>query len=287
MESDKKKRRSANDLYPVLEKRRNTFYDYAYAGNPEIMVKLFKDKDHDKEGKKSPKKVDGEYFFKIPMQIFDDPDIIRKYGEEVLNARTERNFTQGKVAELFEIDHDAISKIEGGALKKIDRNILVLLCGLFRMPPEDLLGLNHCEEPPKESAMTFDSSEVAGKPQFIVGHLIEQEPDLLRAFVGLASAPKKKQEKLVNFLQNVPKIKILAPEKMTDLIKFPFRRLHTDGSKNKLGKEFFEYMDILGDLGTSNINLLDVFVSIAAMDAQIYPDVLTLLSCAGFWTPAK
>lgn len=127
MDSNKRKRRSVKDLYPLLEKRKNTFYDYAYAGNPKTMVEIFKKNDGEEDERKFPENAEDEYFSRIASQTFKDSIIIKIYAENLLTARIKRNFSQEKVAKLIGIDHDAISKIEGGTLKKIDRNILVLL----------------------------------------------------------------------------------------------------------------------------------------------------------------
>mgnify|MGYP001462384595 CR=1 FL=1 len=37
----RRKRRAEGDLLPLLRKRRNEFSDYAYAGDPKLMIELF------------------------------------------------------------------------------------------------------------------------------------------------------------------------------------------------------------------------------------------------------
>lgn len=226
-----------------------------------------------------PDSEEDAYFSKIPDCVFRDELIIKMYGERLLENRLKRGLSQEKVAELLGIDHDAVSKIESGLLKKIDRNILVLLCGLFQVTPEAMLGLN----PAGKSPMEFDADSVSGKPQFIVNQLVGQAPDLLEALLVLAKGSKKTRAQWEAFLYNTPKIKILKPQDISALIKNSLPQPLSLKRGSTFHKALFEYINTLAYLGTSNLRLLDAYVSIAAMKKEEYSDIFSLLQYAGFW----
>lgn len=277
MSDNKRSRRSSADLLPILKMRKNTFANFAYAGSREIMIRVFEEELKDRD---IPSKVIETYFSKIPAPAFADEDTIRNYGKNICSLREGRGFTQEKVAEVIglEGDHDAISKIENGSLKKINRNFLVLLCGLFQTSPEYLMGLEERNTQP----MVFDPVDITGKPQFIVNQLAEQSPELVHILSKLACMPRKKQEKFLRFLQCTPRIELLNTQEMSELIKSNSGKKLADINKNTFGDKWIEYINIFGDLGSSNIDLLNMYVSIAAMDQSNYSTILSLLDCAGY-----
>lgn len=128
----RRKRRAEGDLRPLLRKRRNEFFDYAYAGDPKLMIELFPEMELSE---------DSDYFKKIPPSTFDDKDIIEQYGKKLRELRTERGCSLQRVADYIGVDFQATSQVEKGVRKKISRNHLLLLCAFFQCSPEALLGL--------------------------------------------------------------------------------------------------------------------------------------------------
>lgn len=128
----RRKRRAEGDLLPLLRKRRNEFSDYAYAGDPKLMIELFPEMGLTE---------DSDYFKKIPPSTFDAKNIIEQYGKRLRELRTERGCSLQRVADYIGVDFQAISQVEKGVRKKISRNRLLLLCAFFQCSPEVLLGL--------------------------------------------------------------------------------------------------------------------------------------------------
>lgn len=133
-----RKRRTKNGLEPVMEKRKNSFKNYAYAGRPEAMKKLFP------RMIKSIQNPD-EYFSLISEGKLSDEKVIKIYGENLRKARKEHknwpNCSLDIVSKSIGISYQNLSEIEKGKRTKIDRDILLLLSGFYHIPPETLLGI--------------------------------------------------------------------------------------------------------------------------------------------------
>ena len=105
----RRKRRAEGDLRPLLRKRRNEFFDYAYAGDPKLMIERFPEMELTE---------DSDYFKKIPPSTFDDKNIIEQYGKKLRELRTERGCSLQRVADYIGVDFQAISQVEKGVRKK-------------------------------------------------------------------------------------------------------------------------------------------------------------------------
>ena len=64
-----------------------------------------------------------------------------EYGERVRSCRENLGFTQTKCGEIVGMTGAALSKIEKGAVKKLNPDHLYLLCIVFEVTPDYLLGL--------------------------------------------------------------------------------------------------------------------------------------------------
>ena len=155
----RRKRRAEGDLLPLLRKRRNEFSDYAYAGDPKLMIELFPEMGLTE---------DSDYFKKIPPSTFDAKNIIEQYGKRLRELRTERGCSLQRVADYIGVDFQAISQVEKGVRKKISRNRLLLLCAFFRCSPEVVLGL----EPNTTRVELFFDRQSRDRAFYVVDHLV-------------------------------------------------------------------------------------------------------------------
>ena len=70
----KNRRRASEDLFPILEQRKNEFQSWCYAGRPEVMRRIIPDFDTQME-------IFEKLSFCIPEEKFRDPVTIKEYGK--------------------------------------------------------------------------------------------------------------------------------------------------------------------------------------------------------------
>ena len=84
---------------------------------------------------------DDEYFQnRIPADVFENADIAKEYGKKLRALRLEKQYSLEVVSNWTGLSIQNIQLIETGQRKRIDRNRLLLFCGLYQEAPEDLLG---------------------------------------------------------------------------------------------------------------------------------------------------
>lgn len=143
----------------IMEARKNTFLDYAYTGDKELMQKLFPDIAFEKIND------DENYFKKIPDGTLKAPDVIKLYGCNLKEVWKEQQLSLKDAATPIGMSLEYLRQIEAGMPSKIDRNDLLLLCGLYQVCPEKLLGKL---EPPGKVAMNFYNEETLKKPRLLL-----------------------------------------------------------------------------------------------------------------------
>lgn len=271
----RRKRRAEGDLRPLLQKRRNEFFSYAYVGDPEVMMSLFPDCDF----KRYP-----DYFGKIQASVFNDPKVIKDYGKKLKELRTKMNCTLQCVADYIGIDYQALFEIEEGKRKKIDRSRLLLLCAFYQRPPEVLLGLSDDMKEP----MQFFSSSSRDRAFYIVDHMAaldrarEMDIALLMQFFRLSESERRVQQKMVAVFRNAPAFKILSYTDATKKAATAFSKKSSVPTDDMIrvnkacGYALFEDMDKVFP------DLIDVFISITASDYKTRRLALLLLQVAGF-----
>lgn len=148
-------KQAENAKISIMESRKNTFLDYAYAGDKDLMQKLFPDIAFEKIS------GDENYFKKIPDSTLTDTSVIKLYGLNLKKMRKEQHLSLENVATLIGMSLEYLRQIENGMPKKINRNDLLLLCGLYQVYPEKLLGQL---APQGKVPMKFYDEETLKKP---------------------------------------------------------------------------------------------------------------------------
>lgn len=74
-------------------------------------------------------------------QLYSDTFNPEEYGNRVRAGREERKLTQSECGRIIGISGEVLSKIERGDIKKLNPDYLYLLCCLFGVTPDYLLGL--------------------------------------------------------------------------------------------------------------------------------------------------
>lgn len=271
----RRKRRAEGDLRPLLQKRQNEFFSYAYVGDPEVMMSLFPDCDF----KRYP-----DYFGKIQDSVFNDPKVIKDYGKKLKELRTQMNYTLQCVADYIGIDYQALFEIEEGRRKKIDRSRLLLLCAFYQRPPEVLLGLSDDMKEP----MQFFNFPSRDRAFYIVDHMAaldrarELDIALLMQFFRLSESERRVQQKMVAVFRNAPAFKILSYTDATKKAATAFSKKSSVPTDDMIrvnkacGYALFEDMDKVFP------DVIDVFISITASDYKTRRLALLLLQVAGF-----
>lgn len=74
-------------------------------------------------------------------QFYSDTFNPEEYGKRVRISREKLNLTQSECSEIIGISGEVLSKIERGDIKKLNMDYLYLLCCVFAVTPDYLLGL--------------------------------------------------------------------------------------------------------------------------------------------------
>ena len=271
----RRKRRAEGDLRPLLRKRRNEFFDYAYAGDPKLMIERFPEMELTE---------DSDYFKKIPPSTFDDKNIIEQYGKKLRELRTERGCSLQRVADYIGVDFQAISQVEKGVRKKISRNPLLLLCAFFRCSPEVVLGL----KPNTTRVELFFDRQSRDRAFYVVDHLVsldyprETDVALLMQFFRLSEGARRVQQKAVRVFKNAPSFRILSHTDATREATEAFSETASIPTDNMVRINKAYGYAVLEDLDKIFPDLLDVFISITASDCKTRHIALLLLQVAGF-----
>lgn len=252
----------------IMESRKNTFLDYAYAGDKELMQKLFPDIAFEKIND------DENYFKKIPDDTLEKLEVIKLYGRNLKKIRKEQQLSLEDVATPIGMSLEYLRQIEEGMPNKINRNDLLLLCGLYQVCPERLLGEL---APPGKVAMKFYHEETLKKASFIVERLIDTDQSLLQFLVNLDNVSNHNRKKLLAFLRNIPILKLQRSDNIKLLIQ-TISYLPEEGNHVDWGT----YIDRLCAFELIMPTILDIYISIAVSEKRVRKMVLELVSLAGF-----
>lgn len=281
-EKKKRSRRSIQDMQKVMEPYKNVFREWAYAGDKATMRKLFP------ENLKYWECIEAhgheEYFSEIPDALFKDAEVIQRYGENLRLYRTEKGWTLEEAANILGIDFQQLQQIEAGERKGIHKNLLLLFCGVYRVSPETLMGLSGSTGKEPNRAMVFYPEDDSRKAGYVVNRLIYQDMNLLEIFCYLSQMPVSIRNALVTFLKNAPIIKVYESKQINEIIRQGCE-LHipvNEDGEVLANPNWGEYCGKLCDAGLETPSLLDVYVSVAAADKDIWEVVLYLLSFSGF-----
>ena len=340
--SEKKRTQKRINLEKIMQERLDTFQDWLYIGKPELMRQYFSDllpsdyfnklskmerqkhtwaqnpslkmKDSKENvGENEPsqvanKNVEDNYYFQTGLdEKFENSEVAKKYGEKLRELRKKRNYSLEDVSKNTGLSIQNIQLIETGKRKRIDRNRLLLFCGFYQVPPEDMLGFpelkweRQCGSNQKNNSkwpeegirpITYDLKETSTKVNFILDSLLWKDEQLLCVFSDLASDEKAIREKVILFLSNMPILKIFTPAKALEYIteyKDQAKRV-PDSAKEHLQNKSWEQRgnfilnvsSVLSELEVQTPSLLDVFVSIIACSVETRNIVVQILKWAGF-----
>lgn len=278
----KRFRRSVHDVKQVMEPYKNVFQEWAYAGDKKTMQELFP------ENIKYWQNINitghEEYFSEIPEALFNDPQIIKRYGENLRFCRVEKGWTLEEAANVLGIDFQQLQQIEMGERKGIHRNLLLLFCGIYRVSPEMLMGLSGLTGREPNRAMVFYPEENSRKAGYVVDRLIYQDQNLLDILCYLSQMPTSIRNTLSSFLKNAPIIKIYSSKQVDKIVKKGYEPqipTNHDGGVC-VNPDWGKYYGELCEASIDTPDLLDVYVSIATADKSIWEVVLYLLSYSGF-----
>lgn len=277
----KRSRRSAEDMKPRMKEYRNAFYDWLYAGNKDSMIEICADNEVLREGLAFSKAMDYDYFAEIPDDCFYDVSIAKKYGENLKKIRKEKGWTLEEAAEILKISFQNLQQIEEGPRKRIDRNLLLLVCAVYQKSPEELMGLSAQST---KRPMIFYSETIAKEASYVVDCLIYGNISLLDAFAFFAKSPISIRNKLLCFLRSVPAIQTLTAKQIKETLNRQSEPVIPQSDDKVIVKRYDWnfYYGRLGDMGMETPELLGVYVSIAA-EKTIWEKVLKLISYADFF----
>lgn len=254
-----KSRRSMYDMIEFMEPVKNTFFQWAYAGDRKTMCKLFPE---NAKGWISKSPTGTDYFETIPSHHFKNQSTIKTYGKNIQKLRFEKQITLEELSIAVHISFQQLHQIENGNRTKIHRNILLLFCGYFHTSPEALMGL---ELFPILPAMQFYEEGSAPKVRYIVLQLIFQNRELLELFIYLAQTPISFRLKLSQFLTSTPSLHMLSSERIRSLYQNPPTADPPNTSEgHNASMHLSEYLGKLSDATRGTPELLDAYISIAA-----------------------
>ena len=79
---------------------------------------------------------------KSHIRTFDDPIILKNFGESVARLRTSKGLTQGDMAYLLGVSKQTYTRIESGITDKINLICALKISGIFRVPIKELCGFD-------------------------------------------------------------------------------------------------------------------------------------------------
>ena len=257
----KRARRKANDL-PKLKELENSYIDFI------------------------------DYLDRIPEEDFHNAEIIKAYGKNVSDLRSKEGYTLEGLAEQIDIQFQALHQIEQGKRKKIDKNILKMLCGVFHMFPEELMGI---AAPENRFPMEFYSELDAKKARFIIKRLSFEDSDLLTLLTRL-SQEKMIRVRLRKMLSLLPVLKLLSEDQIKEAVGLSTKHNNgdTDFSNLIINKQDGtlctnpdQSFEAFCKLAIGSSALLDIFVSIAASDRTVREAVFQILCLSGYNSISK
>lgn len=275
-------RRSMQDMREIMEPYKNVFRDWAYAGDKATMRELFPEditywQYVESQGPE-------EYFSEIPDVLFKDAEIIKRFGENLRTCRGEKGWTLKEAANVLGIDFQQLQQIEAGERKGIHKNLLLLFCGVYRISPEELMGLSSTTEKEATQAIVFYPETNSKKAKYVVDRLIYQDGNLLDIFCYLSKLPPSIRNTLTVFLKNTPVIKVYNPKQITEIAQTGYERQIPVNNDGELlaNPRWSQYCEDLCKASLDTPDLLDVYVSVAAADKSTWDVLLYLLSFSGF-----
>ena len=276
----KNRRRASGDLFPILEQRKNEFQSWCYAGRPEVMRRIIPDFDTQME-------IFEKLSFCIPEEKFRDPVTIKEYGKNLRKAREDKGFTRKDVVSKLKICGQNLAEIEDGKRKEIDRDLLLLLCGIYHKCPEVLLGM----EPFAKDPLDFFAENESEKANLILERLYGDAPTLLHTFLVMSELSPQRRTQLVKFIRSNLDIKFLSNGQIAQRIQ---KRLEDkrDNSgclqTNFTYHDYMRYLDrgtcfaALGELEKKDPELMNAYMSIACTKRKHYSRILVQLVSNGF-----
>ena len=141
---EKRVRRSDDDQIQIMREQRGRFASWAYAGEKGTVRKVFDGYFSELRDDRLLKEINdptSTYFSRIPDQVLRSPVVIERYGKILRSLRESHGWSLEAVASNIGEKFQALQKIETGDRKFIRRNTLLLLCGVYQVSPEFLLGI--------------------------------------------------------------------------------------------------------------------------------------------------
>lgn len=328
--SEKKRSQKRVNLKEIMRERLNLFQDWLYIGKPELMREYFSDLLFDEFGSDyfdklserryweyinqnlpqkpisgqenangiEPQETANEKWYRdcyfqstIPNEAFENSEIAKKYGEKLRELREEQGYSLENIADYSGLSIQNIQLIETGKRKRIDRNRLLLFCGVYQVPPEYLLGFMEFKGTMPIEYMT---KVTRTKVDFILDSLVLKDEELLFAFYKLASKDVEIRRKAISFLSNIPILKVFTPLRALRYIEE-----HKDQAKQRpksvevkpqqdgwkvMGDFILSGTAALADSDKQTPILLNVFVSIIASPEETRKAIVQILKLAGFIT---
>lgn len=247
---------------------------------------------------------DDEYFQnRIPADVFENADIAKEYGKRLRALRLEKRYSLDVVSNWTGLSIQNIQLIETGQRKRIDRNRLLLFCGLYQEPPEDLLGHPEFRENRISNAkwtgkyihpLEFDLPYISEAANFILDSLLWKDERLLQVFLELSLADKAVRRKAILFLSNMPILKVLRASAAKKYVAENKQRVHNeipawkkqkpeeDEDWRKQADFILRTLSILSEIAKKNPSLFNIFVSILASPEETRMEIVSILSQAGF-----
>ena len=275
-----RKRQARNEnLKQTLERYKYGIH-YPYAGNRKTMEELFPQSKGYWDLYLEKKGTD--YFSIIPSEVFKDKKVIEQYGKNLRDKREKKKWLLEDVEKYLKITIQAVSEIEKGNRKNIDRDYLMLFCALYEVSPEELMGLG---EPPKVPCMLFDEEEAAKKNRYIMARLLGKNNELLDTLRILTGMPLFRRNELRDYLSNTPRIKMLSSNQIKKTVKdakrleFEYLQEYDESEEHKENEKLRK--KCIDDM-CRGPELLDYYVSIAAADEKTWEVVLNMIRCSGY-----
>lgn len=245
--SEKKRNQKRVNLKEIMRERLNLFQDWLYIGKPELMREYFSDLLFDEFGSdyfdklserkyreyinqnlpqkpisgqenangNEPQEAANEKWYRdcyfqstIPDEAFENSEIAKEYGKKLRELREEQGYSLENIADYSGLSIQNIQLIETGKRKRIDRNRLLLFCGVYQVPPEYLLGFMEFKGTMPIEYMTKVTKT---KFCFILDSLVLKDKELLFAFYKLALKDVEIRRKAISFLSNIPILKVFTP----------------------------------------------------------------------------
>ena len=222
-----------------------------------------------------------KYSILISEEKFRDPDTIKIYGENLILTRREIGLTLQEVALELGLHYQNLSEIEAGKRKEIDRDILLLLSGIYHKRPEVLMGM----KPLTKDPMEFYSEASSKRANFIMRELYGTAPTLLHALLMMAELSPQKRKRLLEFMRTKISVNFLGVEQIKELIE------KSAQAAMKQDPAYHFYMGYLNrnacyaalcELNLKSPELMNAYISIAHAGKAKYPRILEALVSAGF-----